>query len=168
MESTVTKGLPDSSGTPRTPIATGPYVPPPVIYLAMLLASLALERWRPLPFPDRRWALAVGIAFALPGVVALAAVLRFRRARTSPFPWQSANALVTDGPYRFSRNPMYLGFASLVLAAAGFTGSLWPAITLPVAIALIVVLAIRPEERYLEGRFGDAYRDYCARVRRWL
>ncbi len=156
------------AGTPRTPLDTGPYVPPPVIYAVVLIAALVAERWRPLPFPPGPWALAVGVGFASAGVVALAAVLRFRRARTSPFPWHAANALVTDGPYRYTRNPMYVGLASFVLATAGFTRSLWPALTLPVAIVLIVVLAIRPEERYLQGRFGEAYRDYCTRVRRWL
>jgi protein-S-isoprenylcysteine O-methyltransferase Ste14 len=153
---------------PRTPLATGPYVPPPFIYAVILLLSLAAERWRPLPFPPGPWARAVAIVFAIPGLVALAAALRFRRARTSPFPWHASSTLVTDGPYRYTRNPMYLGLGSVVLATAGLSGSLWPVLTLPVAVVLIVVLAIRPEERYLEERFGEAYRAYRTRVRRWL
>jgi protein-S-isoprenylcysteine O-methyltransferase Ste14 len=154
--------------TPHTARHFGPYVPPPLIYAVILAAALAAEgRWA-LPFPPGPWALAVGVGFAIPASVALLAVLHFRRARTSPFPWDASNALVTGGPYRYTRNPMYLGLAALVLSAAGFSGSLWPALTLPISIVLVVVFAIRPEERYLEARFGDAYRAYRARVRRWL
>jgi len=153
---------------PRTARDAGPYVPPQVLYAVFLAAGLLAERWRPLAFPPGPWGYLVGAAGTLVGLVALLAVARFRRARTSPFPWDPSSALVTDGPYRYSRNPMYVGLASLVLATAGFTGSLWPVLTLPVALALIVVLAIRPEERYLESRFGEPYRAYCARVRRWL
>lgn len=154
--------------SPRTALSAGPYVPPPVIYAVVVGMSLAAERWHPLPFPPGGWALAVGVGFAIPGLVALAAVLHFRRARTSPFPWHGSSTLVTAGPYRHTRNPMYLGLASLVVALAGFAKTFWPVLTLPVAIWLIVELAIRPEERYLESRFGEAYRAYRARVRRWL
>jgi protein-S-isoprenylcysteine O-methyltransferase Ste14 len=78
------------------------------------------------------------------------------------------SALITTGAYRMSRNPMYTGLAIAYLGGALLIGSWWPVLLWPVVIAAITALVIRPEERYLGERFGPAYADYCARVRRWL
>lgn len=154
---------------PRTPASAGFYIPPPVTFTTMLAISLlALHRSIPLPMLPGRWSLVVGALFTCAGLVAIPAVRRFRRARTSPFPWHSAHALVVDGPFRYTRNPMYVGFASLVVGIAGIANSLWPVVTLPLSLALIIPTAIRLEERYLEATFGEEYRAYCRRVRRWL
>jgi protein-S-isoprenylcysteine O-methyltransferase Ste14 len=76
--------------------------------------------------------------------------------------------LVTTGVYGISRNPMYTGVAVACLGAALLLGSWWPVVSWPLVILAVRRLVIRPEEQYLDRRFGRAYRDYRARVRRWL
>jgi protein-S-isoprenylcysteine O-methyltransferase Ste14 len=148
--------------------ARGPSVPPVYVIVALLAmgafhVGFPIARFLPPPYHYAGPVLMVlGLALMLWGA------LHFRRARTAIVPFQPVSALVTSGPYRYTRNPMYLGLGSVVMATAGLSGSLWPVLTLPVAVVLIVVLAIRPEERYLEERFGEAYRAYRARVRRWI
>ncbi len=77
-------------------------------------------------------------------------------------------AIVRTGPYRFGRNPIYLAFSLLHLGIAIWVNSLWLIATLIAAVALMALVVIPREERYLEGRFGAEYRDYKASVRRWL
>jgi protein-S-isoprenylcysteine O-methyltransferase Ste14 len=95
-------------------------------------------------------------------------MLFFRRARTSMVPMKPSSALVTTGPYRFTRNPMYLGMAFLYVALAFALGLVWPLILLPVVIAAVDRLVIAIEEAYLVRRFGQPYCDYMTRARRWL
>jgi protein-S-isoprenylcysteine O-methyltransferase Ste14 len=77
-------------------------------------------------------------------------------------------AIVFTGPYRFTRNPMYLGLALLQAGLAMVTNSLWPLLTLAPVIVAVRRLVIDREERYLEAKFGEEYRAYKARVRRWV
>jgi len=83
-------------------------------------------------------------------------------------PWRPTTALVTDGPYRISRNPMYLGLTLLYLGATALANSAWPLVGLPVIILVMNVVVIPGEEARLEAMFGTTYREYCARVRRWV
>jgi protein-S-isoprenylcysteine O-methyltransferase Ste14 len=101
------------------------------------------------------------------GLIAWAA-LRFRRAGTNIRPHLPSSALVVAGPYKFTRNPMYLGMAGILLGAALFMGSLTPFVVIPAFMALIYERFIVPEEAKLEAAFGQPYLDYKARVRRWL
>jgi len=87
---------------------------------------------------------------------------------TTVLPGVRPEALVTDGPYRWSRNPMYLGMLVSLLGLAVFFGTLVPALVLPAFGAWLHVRFVRAEERALEERFGEPYRDWRARVRRWL
>ena len=142
--------------------------PPPLIYLVPLGLGLLLHRRYPLEAPGQRVAAVVGLAFILSAAVVLPALLAFRRAATRPEPWRPATALVTDGPYRLSRNPMYLGFTLLYLGIALRSGSLWPLLFLPLVLVTMHFGVIVREEAYLERRFGEAYREYRRRVKRWL
>lgn len=150
---------------------SGVRFPPPAIYaLALGAGFLAQRRWPVALWPDNVRAMRVAGAFLfLAGLgIALAAVRTFHAAGTSPNPTRPSKALAFAGPYRFTRNPMYLG---LFLASAGFAvfwNAFWPLLALPFAILAMTVFVIRREERYLEERFGEAYRDYTNRVRRWL
>jgi protein-S-isoprenylcysteine O-methyltransferase Ste14 len=101
---------------------------------------------------------------ALDGV----AMLSFRRAGTSMIPMNPTTSLVTSGPYRFTRNPMYLGMACLYVALALAFGLIWALILLPLVLLAVERLVIAKEEPYLERRFGDDYRGYKRRVRRWV
>ena len=106
------------------------------------------------------------MALAL-GLVVWAALL-FRRARTAIHPHEQPSALVTGGPYRYTRNPMYLGMAGTLLGAALLMGSLSPFAVIPAFMALIADRFIAPEEAMLERAFGREYLDYKVKVSRWL
>jgi protein-S-isoprenylcysteine O-methyltransferase Ste14 len=107
---------------------------------------------------------AAGLAFSLLGVLA------FRASRTTvnPLKPERASALVTGGVYRMTRNPMYVGMAFVLLAWAVYLSAMLPFVGIAVFVAFITRLQIVPEERVLHGLFGDDYRAYAARVRRWL
>lgn len=142
--------------------------PPPLLYLLGLLLGLILQRWRPVPLLPGTWAALLGpVVFCL-GLVALPALLAFRRARTRPEPWRPTTALVTTGPYRFTRNPMYLGFTAMYLGIAIWRNALWPLLLLPLILVVMQVGVIHREEAYLERLFGAEYRAYRQRVRRWI
>jgi len=106
--------------------------------------------------------LAAGLTMTLWGLTT------FARMRTGIMPDRPARQLVVSGPYRYSRNPMFLGFAGVYVGLAVVFNMAWPLLLLPVIVALLNVTVIRHEERYLEGLFGAAYRNYCGEVRRWV
>ena len=157
--------------TASRPQASGVLAPPPLIFLGFLIAGWALGRLIDEPSlgldaPIRRGLAIVGLVIGL-GIEGWAIGL-FRRARTAPEPWKPTTALVTAGVYRFTRNPIYLGFAVTCLAlAVGLDSPLAILFLLP---CLVVVdrFVIQREERYLASLFGDAYDAYRSRVRRWL
>jgi protein-S-isoprenylcysteine O-methyltransferase Ste14 len=83
-------------------------------------------------------------------------------------PNRPASALATGGPYHFTRNPMYVGMALLYIGLALVLNTAWPLVFLPLVLLIIDAAVIRREERYLISAFGEEYRAYCSRVRRWL
>ena len=92
----------------------------------------------------------------------------FRRSRTSIVPVRPATTLVIAGPYRFTRNPMYVGLAALTVALSLFLDTWWAMVLLMPVLLVVRVFVIAPEERYLQRRFGADYVAYTQRVRRWL
>ncbi|MGH2991234.1 MAG: methyltransferase family protein [Solirubrobacterales bacterium] len=149
--------------------ASGVRVPPPLYYVAGILIGLALEAAFPIDRPSVAIMVA-GTAIGIAGWLALdgAAMISFACARTSMVPVRPSSALVTTGPYRLTRNPMYAGMAFLYLAFSLALGLVWPLIVLPLMIAAVDRLVIATEEAYLLRRFGQPYRDYMTEVRRWL
>ncbi|WKE64103.1 isoprenylcysteine carboxylmethyltransferase family protein [Gallaecimonas kandeliae] len=137
--------------------------PPPLLFVLGFLLGLGLDQLYPAPLRPLVWLL---VAAGL--VVITWALLTFRAAKTPVIPTKDANALVTKGPYRFSRNPMYLGLSLVYLGLALWLQSLFSLLLLPAVLYSLWWLAIRREERHLEERFGQAYLDYKARVRRWF
>jgi protein-S-isoprenylcysteine O-methyltransferase Ste14 len=95
-------------------------------------------------------------------------VALFRRAGTSPLPFRPATSFVARGPYRFTRNPMYVGMTLLLAGVGLMLGRAWIALSALVGAGFLHLYAIPREERYLERTFGESYRDYRRRVRRWL
>jgi len=147
----------------------GVAVPPPLIYVVLFGFGWLLQRLVPLPFLPAIPARVAALIFLAAGVLLTAsALLLFRRARTSLVPIKPTTALVLRGPYRLTRNPMYLGLLCVYIGAALWFGVTWALVLAPVVVLVVQRLAIAKEERYLEQKFGDAYRQYRARVRRWI
>jgi protein-S-isoprenylcysteine O-methyltransferase Ste14 len=142
---------------------------PPVIYGASIIIGLAFHWIWPRPLLSGAALAAVGSAVVAASLLLLGAAVRRFRAAGTPVPARKpTTAIVRTGPYRFSRNPIYLAFSMLQLGIAIWVNSWWLVATLAGAIVLIHYVVIPREERYLEARFGDEYRDYRTSVRRWL
>ncbi|MBM3597638.1 MAG: isoprenylcysteine carboxylmethyltransferase family protein [Alphaproteobacteria bacterium] len=145
---------------------------PPLIYGAGLALGFALEAVWPLSWPaavSRQVAIALGLALiAAGGGIFVAAVVRMMRVGTNVPTWRPTTALVTDGVFARSRNPIYVAFAFIHGGIAFAAGNAWMLVLLVPALALIHWGVVLREERYLERKFGAAYLDYKSRVRRWL
>jgi protein-S-isoprenylcysteine O-methyltransferase Ste14 len=142
-------------------------IPPPLVTLIFAIGIYVMAQS---PTPSKlRTAIAIILA-AIALVIVLAGVLAFFRARTTVNPMRPirASSLVTSGIYRFTRNPMYLGDAILLSAWAIYLGDVFMLICLPLLMEYLNQFQIRPEERQLAEKFGSAYQDYCAKVRRWI
>jgi protein-S-isoprenylcysteine O-methyltransferase Ste14 len=98
----------------------------------------------------------------------VAAFLAFRKARTTLDPYGRVSAIVTSGIYRFTRNPIYLGFLLMLIGLPLNSGSYWGVVLVPVFLLSMNSLVIEKEEAYLEKKFKDVYSSYKSRVRRWL
>ena len=147
--------------------------PPPLIPLATILLGVGLAHLWPLdpgfePSGLVRWTVGGAMmAGALLGI-GLPAVVLFRRSGQSEIPWTPTPRIEESGPFRYTRNPMYL---QMLIVCIGFAVGLWNAWILlltPPCAWLLQRFAIEPEEAYLEREFGEGYRAYKRRVRRWL
>ena len=151
------------------PDRPGVAAPPPLIYAGGFALGYLIENFLPTAlFPESMSAFVGWSLIAFGVLVAAFALSAFRRARTPVNPYAQATALVTGGPFRFSRNPLYLALTVIYLGAAGLLNSLWPVLLLPAVLWFMHWAVIIREERYLEREFGPAYQEYKARVRRWL
>lgn len=149
----------------------GVIAPPPAIYATGLGLGLLADWLLNLPRPFDQTMVTGAAAAGLAGLgiaCAIAAIGRFRAADTPAEPWKPTRSLATDGIYRITRNPMYLGMALLLLAAGIGLRSLGIIMLFPLVILVVDRLVIAREERYLRGLFGDEYTAYRARVRRWF
>jgi protein-S-isoprenylcysteine O-methyltransferase Ste14 len=170
-----------SAGTPRErdgstseePVAhPGVHVPPPFLFAVPFAVGLLIQKFAPTrvyPEAMRPMMEIAGVALMAGWfVLASGAVWLFFRRRTTIIPNRPSRALVTSGPYRFTRNPMYLSLSALYLGGAIVLNMLWPLVFLPIAVGLVHTLVIPREERYLAAAFGDEYEAYRRRVKRWL
>ena len=147
----------------------GVRLPPPLIYVVIFGLGWLLQQLAPLSIPLSLPVRAAAILFAAAGVLLTAwANVLFRQEHTSMVPVRPANTLVIRGPYRLTRNPMYLGLLCIYIGAALWFGAVWALILSPLVVPAVHFLAIAKEERYLEQKFGEAYRQYRTEVRRWI
>lgn len=143
---------------------------PPALFIVPLAATLTVHYLLlPWHLPGPPTIAVVGAVLTIGGVVfSLSGTATALRHRTTVVPHHPVAALVTTGPFRVSRNPMYTGQVIAYLGAALWAGTWWPLPLLPLCVLATDRLVIRPEENYLSGRFGAAYEHYRSRVRRWL
>ena len=142
---------------------------PPLVYLVGIVIGFLVTIWMPTKVVTNSVAWTVGGILSLcGGVLASSAILKFKDVGTTVRPDHAASMLVIAGPYKISRNPMYLGLALVYLGIAIAGQSVWALILLPVVLAIIQRRAIEPEETFLEKRFGANYVSYKEMVRRWL
>ena len=141
------------------------FVPPPLMLAAFVGTGLLID-CGPLA---NRLVLAAAVIVGLAGLGLIASALGlFFRSKTRPEPWQPASFLVAAGPYRFTRNPMYLGMILVGLAVALAFSSIAAAMLSLLTALIVDRIVIRREEAYLTRRFGKDYQAYCDKVRRWL
>jgi len=144
-------------------------IPPPIVTLVFaLLIYFSADLLPSLRF-ELQNALALLFAIAGLGVIA-AAIIPFVKLKTTvnPLAPKSATSLVTDGVFRFSRNPMYLGMLLLIISVSICTGAVASVVLLPSFVVYIRVFQILPEEQAMRELFPDAYQAYCKQVRRWI
>jgi protein-S-isoprenylcysteine O-methyltransferase Ste14 len=144
-------------------------VRPPIVYLIAIVLGTVIHLVAPVPFLPRTVAVPLGVSLV---AIAIAlfyySVAKFRAAGTPVPGGQPTTTIVRTGPYRFSRNPIYLAFSLFQLGIAIWVNSVWLLATLAGAVAVINSVVIRREEQYLERKFGAQYLDYKASVRRWV
>jgi len=157
------------NGGPVPSVANLGLVRPPVVYLGSILLGLLLHFVWPLPLVRHAVGAPIGAGMVLMAIGLFIAAVRTFRAAGTPVPGnQPTTTIVPTGPYRFSRNPIYLAFSTLQVGIALWVGSLWLLVTLVPALALMSFWVIPREERYLEARFPSEYMPYKGSVRRWL
>ena len=148
---------------------SGVLFPPPLIYVLGLVAGWWLERAHPLPSLPKNVALGGAVVLIVAGLaVARAGARTIWKANSSIIPMKPTTAIVSDGPYGFTRNPMYLGMVFIYIGVAFLIRSPWALVLLPLVVILIDRLVIAKEEKYLAEKFGEPYLAYKKRVRRWI
>lgn len=145
--------------------------PPPLVYLASILLGVAM-RYAAAPlavatYRDLAFAAGVALLMAGSGLIVGAWTL-FRRTGQDPKPWKPTPEIVLSGPYRFTRNPMYLGLTCIQIGLGLALNNLWISLLAVFSLLAVHFIAVLPEERYLAEKFGDSYRGYLVKVRRYL
>ena len=147
----------------------GVIAPPPLIYAVPLAAGWYINRTNPFPMMPAEYAKWIGLAVIGVGVVLMVlAGVQFWRKHTSVIPYSPTTAIVQSGPFRISRNPIYLADTLCYVGGAILLNTAWPLIFLPLVLLVMHRGVILREERYLEQKFGDEYIDYKTSVRRWI
>ena len=146
-----------------------PVIHPPIVALMFIVIAYVLGRFVPLPFVVPLVLRYVGLGMTFVGfLLGIGALNEFRKTHTTLDPHGSVKKLVTSGIYRFTRNPIYLGFLLMVIGVPLNFGLYWGIVMAPFYIILMNKLIIEYEEAYLEKRFGKIYTNYTSHVRRWI
>jgi protein-S-isoprenylcysteine O-methyltransferase Ste14 len=148
-------------------------IPPPILLVACLIVGWGLDWSRSwLILPATRW---VGLRVALAGALILLGLglngycaWQFKRANTRIEPWRATSSIITQGPYRYSRNPIYLGFAIAAAGVALVFNSCWMLLSALAFVWIATKFVIEKEENYLEQKFGESYSNYQQKTRRWV
>lgn len=160
-----------SEPSPNAAARPGSIPWPPLLLVGAIGSAFALQQALPLRWPgmDDLPARSIGLGLGIAGVILLVwSVMTLVHHRTTVLPHRGASVLVTSGPYRRFRNPIYLGDVLLLLGLAELTKNVWLVIAAVFFALLVTKLAIEPEEKHLEAKFGDSWRAYVAHSRRWI
>jgi protein-S-isoprenylcysteine O-methyltransferase Ste14 len=142
---------------------------PPILFLSALALGWAGTAFLPLPLARPVPVAWTGGVIALAGLGLMAwSFIAFARAKANIRPDRAATHLIDTGPFAISRNPIYLSEALLLAGLGLWQGSLWHIVALTLFLPAVSLLAVRREEAHMEARFGEGWRNYAARVRRWL
>ena len=146
-----------------------PKIPPPIFFLAALFVMILLNSFVPighwLNYPWRYLGvIIIVIGFSL----SLGSGIYFRKLGTNPRPGTQANVLVTKGPFRFTRNPMYVGLVTMLIGVSILLGSYSPLFIIPVLFVILHTQFVLREEKWMEGWFGERYLEYKSKTPRWL
>ncbi len=148
------------------------YIPVPWVYVLTYLASLVPQYFWPIAIHSNKAMTIIKISgvvlFVIGAFYAGWGLLIFHRARTTTTPGETSKKLVMSGPYRVSRNPMYVGLIFAYLGEAGLLVQVWPVIFLPLIFYYVNWIVIPLEEEVLKADFGNEYENYCLKVHRWL
>ena len=141
---------------------------PPLAYLAAITVGVGVHHWWPMHARPAGW-MPVGVTLVLFGAALLVwAQVVFRAKRTPLEPWKATQAIVGEGPFARSRNPVYIGFAIIQMGIGIWSDKLAVVLLVLVPVVITAVLIVPRKEGYLRRKFGAEYEDYCARVRRWV
>lgn len=149
----------------------GVFIPPPLLFVAVFLIAVLLQKYIPLKINFFRLTFSkiIGVVFILLGVVfGFPALRNFFKTKNTVITFKPANSLQSTGIYSISRNPMYVGMVLLYTGISFLIGGLWNFILIPLLVLIVQEYVIKREEKYLTHRFGDRYLDYKLKVRRWI
>ena len=148
---------------------TKPKILPPFYFFGAFVAQLFLHAYAPMQrILPHSWSVIGTLIIAFGAVMMVMSASLFRKMGTPVKPFEKPTILVTNGYFKFTRNPMYLGMTLGLIGVAIRLGTLSPFLIIPIFVALIQTRFIKNEEIFLEGIFGQEYLDYKAKVRRWL
>ena len=144
-------------------------MPPPFFFLIPAIVGFAMEWLAPTAIVGAPWRWILGATLVIAGLALdVAGFTTQKRAGTDPIPFHPSTKIVANGPYRFTRNPMYLGFVLWTLGLGVLLESGWVLLAAPLGLVLVDRFVVVREERYLERKFGEEYLAYKRRVRRWI
>ncbi len=147
----------------------GVIAPPPLIFLSGLLVGGLISGFSPVEILPKTLAVIAGITLAVAGLtIILTAIVQMRRAKTNVEPWKPTTAILDEGLYAVSRNPIYLAMALIYLGITFLFNSFWFLPPLVLVLPAIHFGVILREEKYLERKFGNEYLNYKTSVRRWI
>ncbi len=143
--------------------------PPPLIFLSVIFFSYVLHYFWPIGIADVLFHKYIGIIILGLGIsIVIIGKNTFSRAQTNIEPWKPTKKIITTGIYKYSRNPIYLALCVMQVGIGIIVNSLWMIISLAISVALVYHTAIKKEEIYLAAKFGDEYKIFKNKVRRWL
>jgi protein-S-isoprenylcysteine O-methyltransferase Ste14 len=146
-------------------------IAPPLLFLICMGGGFLLDYLFPLKIIRWPWwprIICSGILMMISAYFALGSMRILLRNKTPFDPSKPTKTIVRQGPFRFSRNPMYLALLLLLAGVAIVSGSIWMILAVVALLIVLDIIAVRPEEEYLERNFGGQYLAYKAKVRRWL